>query len=117
MNITDLLITMTTGVTMPVSSLSVLFSFLPFKLKLRVLEKINPFWEIRFPWYIAEFFTDIIPFFIAWIIFIYYWVILLGDTTSALLGGAHLWGLTQILYELIRPRLIPEEPILEELPL
>ena len=107
----DLFFTMVSGVAIPVISVLVLFSFLPFKLKLRVLEKISPFWEIRFPWYEAEFFTDFIPFWLAWFVFLYYWVILLGDTTSALLGGAHLWGLLQILYEIIRPRLIPEEPL------
>ena len=110
----DLFFTMLFAVMIPVVSVLVVFSFIPFKLKLRVLEKINPFWEIRFPWYEAEFHTGFIPFWLAWFVFLYYWVYLLRPTASSVVFFLVLWGLFQILFELIRPRLIPEEPLQED---
>ena len=106
----DLLLTMISGVTIPVISVVVLFSFLPFNLKLRVLEKINPLWTIRFPRGTAEFYTDFIPFFLAWFWFMFYWVLLMSATTPTVIFSLNLWGLIQIIFELIRPRLIPEAP-------
>ena len=110
----DLLITMFFGVALPVVSVGALFSFLPFKLKLRVLEKINPFWTIWFPRETAELFTEFIPYFLAWFWFLYYWVYLLRPTAPATVFFLDLWGLLQIIFELIRPRLIPEEPLRKE---
>jgi hypothetical protein len=114
MIVEDLLFTMISGVTLPVISVLAIFSFLPFKLKLRVLEKINPFWEIRFPWSEAEFHTGFIPFYLAWFVFLYYWVYLLSPTAPSVVFLLDLWGLFQILYVLVRPRLIPAEPLQED---
>ena len=110
----DLLLTMISGVTLPVISSIVLFSFLPFKLKLRVLEKISPFWSIRFPRGTAEFYTDFIPFFLAWFWFMFYWVLLMSATAPTFIFSLNLWGLFQIFFEALRSRLIPEESIQED---
>ena len=114
MSLEDLFFTMIFGVTLPVVSCMALFSFLPFKLKLRVLEKISPFWTIWFPRETAELFTEFIPYFLAWFWFLYYWVYLLNPTAPSVVFFLDLWGLTQIIYVLVRPRLIPEKPLPED---
>ena len=109
MILVDLLYTMLFPAEILIISCSMVLAFLPFQMKLRILKRFNPLSAFYPPFWVAEFFTESIPFFLAWGWGLYHWVFLLSETLPTLTFSLTLWGLLQILFEPLRPRLIPEE--------